>query len=306
MFRKIIKKKDAYLVKGRPVKLGGYNADIGAYKHKGNLYFYKPIIKYCSYNHGNEKNWIWSEIVNSEVYQMLGLDAPKYMLAKKDISMGVLSEDVEGKYQNAELLKDYIIRHMYEPQQNLNFLKNTSKLQLDQVSELLDLTVLAHVGIGNEDGHFRNIFVCSNTENCIPTNVSLIDISLTYPSQYSSVSEIKNTYSNHAELWTKFMIEPKKDKLGGFRNSSYEEFYNDLITSPNIATKSIEKYLTNVTKLLATNALYDIKDRLVEEYSLTMSDDMYKSLNGLVEREDYWLRATTKDIERCYDERIIL
>ncbi len=300
MFRKIIKKKDAYFVKGRHTKLGGNDADIKAYKDKGKLYYYKPLIKYGHLEFENERAKIWSEIVNAEVYQMLGLDAPKYMLAKNDISMGVLSEDVEGKYQNAELLMYYINRHMYKPQQNLKFLKSKDRLQLENVYELLDLTALAHVGIGNTDGHFRNIFVCSNNEDCIPTNVSLIDTSLTYPAMYNDLSIIKDFYSNLPETRTVLGIEPKDEGS----KSTYLEFYDELTKSPNISTKSIEKYLTNVTKLLDTNALYYIKDRLVEEYSLTMSDDMYKPLNGFIEREDYWLHATTKDIENCYDKRI--
>ncbi len=274
------------------------------YKEGPRLFYYKPIgVGGKTIMHPCIKtlNMIYSEIINSEIYRRLGLFAPKYYFATDDKTIGVLSENVAENYKKIMTLDQFLASKKASAKDySLQYIKDTKNVskKIGEISLKLDQMVLAHVGTGNSDGHFSNILVCFKDNNT-PSDIALIDSSLSYPAINDTVDNIKDLY-NHRQDDLKF-------RVGITTNTEtivpLNKIFYDIKNSKYISDEGIHQYLVKANELLNTDAFIEIKDRVADDYSIISASDEGKELESFMYKEYYVLKKTTEDIEKFADER---
>ena len=285
------------------------NRRLYSYTENGKKYFYKEVVD----ENGNglqnfvylfdHKRMIFAEVVNSKLAKYFGLNCPEYKIACNEDGYGVLSRDVKEIHPYCETLRQYLVKkYAYNGQHSLQQYKKFSlTAKLKNVYDDLDKAVLFHCAIGQKDGHSDNILVHNEEGKHTKaiTGITLIDNSLTYPSQIKVMSKLSHMYDKPNELLT--MYTGVDQYLAG--KTTLPMFYDSLAHSKHISTKMIEEHLKNATNVLQNGVLKDIQNEIAEEYKANEECGFYKKLRHFIASEQIVLEKTTSDIEKAYTER---
>ncbi len=272
----------------------------------GNRYYYKiegacsdlykeRLTSYNNYSGQFADNdaFLLSEVVNSRLVNMLGLYSPKCYLARIGKYKGIISQDYCNQYPAAFSLADYTQRYLHGLDNylyaSIETLTNSKNLS-DNILNQLGLASLVYIGTAQADSNQENLAIYEG-EKTEDDQVIMIDHANT-----------RIAFSGEPRLVQRSYQKGNYNPVLNITDNTYEisDYYNDLVTSKYISKDTIERYLSNLEKVLHNNNFISDINAEVKEYCGLVVPREFMDMSKEV------LYSTGEHIQNAYDKRKLL